>query len=147
MGYTTDLIAGVASYLEAQGVGDWSPGTALATGTLIVAEETPQEPHRVITLTEYQVADDPALSDATIGLNVALRGDVNDLASVLDMRDAVYDALHGLEHITVGASGAEVRLNLVWRQSQTKLAPDENGRRRRSENYYIRVNRPHPRLE
>lgn len=147
MGYTTDLLAGIASYLEEQGVGDWSPGVAPATGTLIAVEETPQGPDRVITLTEYQVTDDSALSDATIGLNVALRGDVNDTASVLDMRDAVFNALHGLEHFTVGAPGSEVRLNLVWRTSQTKLPPDENGRRRRSENYYMRVNRPHPRLE
>lgn len=147
MGYTTDLITGIASYLEAQGVGQWEPVVTVMTGTLITGREPPSEPDRVIALAEYPVEDDARLSDAIIGLNVILRGLPDDPRSVLDLRDAVYDALHGLEHFDLGPTGNGVRLNLVWRQSATPLSADESGRHRRSENYYLRVNRPHPRLE
>jgi hypothetical protein len=147
MSFDTDLVTGLAELLHVEQAGTWSPTAALVEGvTGIVAGAMPSQPSKLIALTLYPVADDPALSDATIGCQIKMRGDRNT-ATVADMAEAVFNVLHGLTHMDVGAPGARVHINQMYRKSYTDLGPDDSGRFERSENYWIEVNRPHPRLE
>lgn len=147
MSFDTDLVKGLGQLLHAEAVGTWSASTALAEGvTGVVAGAMPQQPSKLIALTLYPVADDPALSDSTIGCQFMFRGDGNT-TTVADMAEAVFNVLHGLTHMVVGSPGSQVHINQMYRKSFADLGPDQNGRYERSENYWIEVNRPHPRLE
>lgn len=139
MSFTTDLLAGVAQYLEDGAVGTWK-----ATGTYVLADPNPiviaavpASPDRVITLTAYSVDDDEQLADSTQGLQVRCRG-TSDPRTASDLDDAVFDRLHAAGPLTLGG----VPVVGIRRVSSAPLGPDGNGRHEISSNYYITVARP-----
>lgn len=141
MGFESDLLAGVATLLEAAGVGSWSPSAALSSGaTAITLGKLPTNVDAAVSLALYPVTDDPSLSDSVLGLQVMSRtapGD--DPRPHLDLSAAVFDQLHGL-HDTDLSTG--VRVVEAERRSGASLGQDDLKRWMRSDNYYVTVHRP-----
>jgi hypothetical protein len=139
VGFTTDLMTGVAQRLHAAGVGVWKPtGAYLDTEVGIVLGVPSQQPPSLIALAVYRVADDPALSDSVVGLQVRVRGSDEDPRKADDLADGVFDALQGLH----GADVNGVRLVYSRRTSMLPLGVDGNGRQERTDNYDLTVHRP-----
>ncbi|MBA9003662.1 minor capsid protein [Thermomonospora cellulosilytica] len=143
MGWNTDLLTGVASYLAAQGVGIWrADGSAYQAGeTAIVLATMPPNPDRVICLQTYPVSVDGSW-DVTVGLQVRTRAG-RDPREVADLSDAVYDALDGLSGVEFGG----VRVSQMFRRSGEELsAPGgtdrQADRHERTDNYYVQARRP-----
>lgn len=145
----TDLLVGVAELLDAAGAGTWNGlGAAAAVGatnTAITLRQTPPEPDRSITLTDYPVTSNARLTDTVTGLNVRVRGRTPGQASATAA--AVYAALHALGRAALGTVPNGVLVTDAYLQSEAQVGPDNNGRAVRSINYYIRWNRAHPRLD
>jgi len=140
MGFETDLLTGIAQLLAAASLGTWRDTgvyTALETG--IVFDTVPQSPDRVITLTDYVVSDDPTLSDSVIGVQVRTRWGGQDPRPVKDLDGSIFDALHGLEGVTLTGG---VHIVSMFRRSGVGMGTDINNRWMRSSNYYATVHRP-----
>ncbi len=139
MGFTTDLLTGVAQRLNAAGVGVWRPtGTYADTEVAIVLGVPGQSPPAVIALATYRNADHPALSDSTLGMQVRVRGKDADPRNADDLADGVFDVLQGLH----GADLNGVRLVYAKRVSTLPLGISEHGRHERTDNYDLTVHRP-----
>lgn len=138
MGYTVDLLTGLAQILADGNAGVWDPaGVYTADQVGITITGIPQAPDRIICLTAYPVQDTPGLVDVTAGVQIRIRG-TRDPRVAEDLADAVYDLLHGRSSYT--AAGVAVAQS--WRQSYAQLGPDGNGRWERSDNYYVQAARP-----
>lgn len=138
VGWTTNLVEGMAALLAAAGAGTWSPGGTYTDGqTGITVGVIPQAPDRIICLSPYPVDDPPGLLDVTVAVQVRVRG-TTDPRVVQDIADAVYDALHGAQPGQLGG----VLVAQVFRQSASSLGVDQVGRWERSENYYVQATRP-----
>ena len=138
MGWTVDLVTGVAELLDAAGAGVWNPtGIYDVDDTAIVVGPTiPQTPDRIVCLTPYPVEDTPGLPEVVIAIQVRCRGTTVPRTAE-DQADAVYDVLHGASGLTLGG----VPVAQMWRQSSAPLGPDTSGRAERSDNYYLRAAR------
>lgn len=144
--FTVNLLTGIAQYLENAGVGTFeTAGTPNTATTAICIIGLPQTPDRIVCLTDYPVEDSAVLTDAIVGLQVRCRG-TTDPRTAADLHDAVFNALHGMAGQTFNTGDDAVNTVDIYRQSSTNLGPDVNGRWERSDNYYIRHNRNHPRL-
>lgn len=139
MGWTTNLITGLAEYLAANGVGTWRPSGTYASGeTAITVRGVPAQPDRLITLSAYPLdAGYPGLADTTVGVQFRLRG-TTDPRVCDDLADALFDLLDSATHLTLGG----VHVVLVLRRSYTSLGFDANERWERSENYALDAMRP-----
>lgn len=138
MGWTTSLLAGLAQLLDDGGVGVWNPdGTYTTDQVGITITGVPQQPDRIICLTDYLVEDTPGLVDVTVGVQFRFRG-TRDPRVIKDLADGVYDVLHGRANFTAGG----VAVAQLWRQSFAQLGPDQNGRWERTDNYYLQAARP-----
>lgn len=143
MGWSTDLLAGLAKHLHDSGVGTWLATGAYPTSTAapIFLGSVPASHDRVIVLRAYGVSDDPHLTDGVQGVQVRYRGR-KDLGApdVDDLADEAFEALHGLQ----GVELAGVPVLLCRRTSWTPLGDDDNRRAERSDNYHLNVMRPSP---
>jgi hypothetical protein len=139
VGYTSQLLTGLAALMEEAGLGVYRPDGVIADGeTGIFLHRLPEAPDRAYALTPYPV-EDTGLTDVTDGIQVRMRAgpDPNDVS---DMADAVRDLLHMREATLLGS----VRVSLMWRRSQAPMGQDVHGREEISSNYYLRSNRPAP---
>lgn len=143
MSFTRDLLVGLAQMLDDHGAGTWRPTGAYQPGDLtpIVYGSVPASPDRVITLRAYDVDHDPTLSDSVQGLQVRTRSPRADPLAMDDDADAVFDVLHGLDHVELSTG---VLIVLGERRSSTPMGRDKNEREERSDNYYLTVHRPGP---
>lgn len=147
MGWTADLLRGVADLLAARGVGTWRPDTAYQTDeTAIVLGTMPPDPDRVVCLTCYPV-DLDGHGDVTVGIQVRTRAG-QDPRDVLDLADTVYDALDGLAGVELGG----VWLSQMYRRSGEELGASagvdqQADRHERVDNYYAQAARPSPNRE
>lgn len=145
----TDLLVGVAELLDTAGAGTWNGlGVAAATGptdTAIALRQTPPDPDRSITLTDYPVTSNARLTDTVTGVNIRVRGRTPSQASATAA--AVYAALHALGRTALGTAPNVILVTDAYLQSEAQVGPDNNGRAVRSINYYVSWNRPHPRLD
>lgn len=142
----TLLLSGLAQVLAEAGVGNWSPGAVPASEALplIVLRALPERPERVISLTDYGQVLDGRLTDATISVNVRLRG-TRSPGDVAEMAWGVASAWHALGRRLL-PSGIDV-VDVQW-SSEAQLGPDGAGRHERSVNYTVRWNVPgQPRLD
>lgn len=141
MGYTRDVLEGVATVILAPGgVGVWRADGAYADGEQgIVVGTVPQSPDAVICLIPYPLTDDPTLSDSVLGLQVRVRGATTDPRPVLDTLDAVFDLLQG--HRPVDLAGT-ARLLIAERQTGTPLGEDSHGRFEAADSYQLTLHRP-----
>lgn len=141
MGYTTDLLTGLAEHLAANAIGTWNPTGVYTSGqTGIVMRVVPQTPDAVIVLAPYSVADDPTLSDSITGVQVRTREPGADPRPTDDLADSIFNLLHGAQGLTWGG----VKVQLVTRENYTPLGQDANERHERSDNYYVHTWRPSP---
>lgn len=135
VGFQVTLLESIGQHLEALGIGKWTPPWA-PTDTAITVDALPASPDRGIAMTLYTVADTGG-TDSTVGLQLRFRGPPADRTAVKNTIDQVFDALHGLEHITWG----NIPVVDVERRSGTYLGTDGNNRSEHTENYYIRLTR------
>ena len=141
MGFTTDLLTGVAQLLDTETDAVWDPYGVYGVDQIGIVLGIPtQSPDSLIALAAYGNIDDPALADSTVQVQVRLRGPDADPRPADDLADAVFDALQG-KH---GAMLGPVRLVYARRSSTFPLGIDGNGRQERSDNYNLAVHRPSP---
>ena len=139
-GFQTDLLTGLAVYLQMNSIGTWNTSGAYTSAqTGIVLGNIPQSPDRIITLTAYDVSDSPNLSDSVIGVQVRCRWAGADPRPVDDLADLIFNLLHGANHLTLSTAVVIVQ---CLRQSATTLGQDANGRWSNVANYYMTVHRP-----
>lgn len=141
-GFTTDLLTGLAVYLAAGGLGaTWNTsGAYTALQTAIILGNVPQAPDRVITLTAYGVSDDPSLSTSVLGVQVRCRWGGSDPRPVSDLTDAIFNLLHGAQHITL-STGVRI-VQCLLNSGPASLGQDANNRWSSSSNYYATIHRP-----
>lgn len=138
MGFTSDLLAGVAQLLDADGVAVWNPSGVYTDSEVgIVIGPPSQKPPSLVALAVYNSADDPAASDSTVFLQVRTRAPDDDPRKADDLDDGVFDSLQGLRATVNG-----VRLVYGKRNSSSPLGVDSNGRQERTSNYELMVHRP-----
>lgn len=137
MATTTDLLVGLAEHLDAAGVGTWSPSGIFPDGvTAIVLRAVPPRPDRVVTLTAYTVVNAPT-GDAVQGVQVRTRAG-GFPTNVDDLDDEIYQVLHSAEGMVLGG----VKVHKAWRQSQSPMGVDGDGRAMNTANYYLLLDRP-----
>ena len=140
MGWTTDLLVGLAEHLV-DVVPDlaWRPSgpayTAAEVGVVLGA--MPPDPDRVVVLTAYPVSGS-GLSDVVQGVQVRCRGTRGSPTSPCDLDDAVYAVLHGAENLRLGG----VVVAHTRRASAAQLGPDANRRHETTSNYYLTTAHP-----
>ncbi|WP_116051679.1 minor capsid protein [Amycolatopsis palatopharyngis] len=138
MGFTTNLLTGIAEHLDAAGAGVWRPtGAYLDAEIGIVLGVPSQQPPSLIALAAYNNSDDPSLSDSSVTMQVRTRGPDADPRKADDLADAVFDALQGLR-----ATANGIRVVYSRRISTFPLGIDDNGRHERTDNYDLTVHRP-----
>ncbi|MFD6094577.1 minor capsid protein [Oerskovia sp. NPDC060338] len=139
MGFTSDLLTGLAEHLANAGIGlTWRPtGVYTAGETGILLQTVPPTPDRVVVLTPYPVTAG-ARSDVVQGVQVRCRATPGSPTPVLDLDDAIYNVLHGAENLHLGP----VVVAHAWRASATPLGPDQNRRHETSSNYYLTTAHP-----
>lgn len=136
MGWTSDLLAGLAQYLDDKNVAVWRPNPGdvyQPAETGIVIRAIPDKPDRLITLATYVVDDRPGMQEQTVGLQIRVRGLPRAPGDCDDLADAVFEQLDSIGHATWGG----VEIVDCYRQSHASLGADGMHRWARSENYYV----------
>lgn len=143
MGWTTDLLTGIAQHLADGGLGTWRPNgppygpseTAIAIG------EVPPDPDRCIVLTLYDEGAEDGVGHVAPRLQVRMRAP-GPTTAVLDLADAVRDRLLGWGGVRLG----EAWLGLISLYNGGNLGvdtgPDGNDRHERFLNLDISAGRP-----
>jgi hypothetical protein len=130
------LTEGLARYLDAQGLGVYSPDEA---GGSIFLEKTPQTPDQALGIF---VSGGPGASGAlgwdTPTVQVIVRGGRHDPRSAINFANAVYGALQGLNTTTL--PGGVYVLNCVGVQSgPVRIGFDDEERLRLSLNFQLEI--------
>lgn len=137
MGFTTDLLTGLAQRLALADVGAWDPdGIYHPTQTGIFLGTVPLEPDRCITLTSYQVEQAAERVEGVTAVQVRIRAG-RDPRDMDDLADAVFDQLHGLNEVTLSSA----YISVMWRETSLPMGVDANNRHERADNYYARTAR------
>lgn len=140
MGYTRDLLHGLAQLLAADGVGVYrDTGVYADTETGIVIGTVPQNPPAVVALIPYPLTDDPTLSDSVQGLQLRFRVDGSDPRDVTDLSDLAFNSLQGRGAVDLSPTA---RLLLAERRSGIPLGEDANGRPEWADTYQLTLHRP-----
>lgn len=135
MGFTVNLVTGIAELLHTGNVGDWT-APWVSTDTAIVIDALPTTPDKAIALTLYDV-ENTGGTDTIMGLQCRVRGTPNNRTTAKDILDRLFDALHGLEHVTIGG----VPVVRIWWQSGAPLGTDTTNRQEYTANYYLQITR------
>ena len=139
-GFQTDLLTGLATYLQSNSIGTYSTSTVYTGAqTAIILGNIPQTPDRIVTLTAYPVEDAPAMSDSVIAVQVRTRWGGQDKRPVDDLDDLIFNLLHGATRITLSTGVVIVQ---CVRNSAATLGQDGNNRWSNVSNYYLTVHRP-----
>lgn len=134
-GWTSQLLVGLAVWLDAGGVGEWKapPATYTASETAITVLAIPDSPDRLITIAAYRIDDTPPGSqDITQGIQFRIRGTTNP-NSCNDIGDAIYERLDSCGRQTWGDIPI---VDAQWR-SHAPLGFDGNKRWLMTHNYYV----------
>lgn len=141
MGYTTNLLGGLAELIADAGLAVFSPDGQYADGeTGVIFTVLPDHPERVIVLTAYPV-EDTDLTDAITGVQARMRCG-RDPRDVENLADDLFALLHNRRGLALRG----VPVALIWRQSQAPMGQDTHGRQEIAANYYLRATRPAPHL-
>jgi hypothetical protein len=136
--FLVDLVDGLARLLDEQDVATYRPTGIYTSGeTAITDTVMPDSPDRAIVLTAYDSADDPALTDCTVALQVRTRAST-DPRTVATLDEDVFTALHGLTDQQFGTAA----VRLIRRENTAPMGADAVGRHERTSNYTIRAQRP-----
>lgn len=140
MGFTDDFHTGVAQLLAANSIGVWDPAGAYAADQFgIIIQAVPQAPSSIITLSSYDVDQDPTLADATIGLQVRIRRDGQNPKPSGDWADQVFQLLDARWAYTLSTG---IWVTQSYQRSRVTGGQDENHRWSTIQNFYFTVARP-----
>lgn len=143
MDFESDLLAGVAELLAADGVAEWDPtGTYTDNEIGIVIGPPSQSPASLVALATYNNSDDPGGADSTVFLQVRSRAPDDDPRKANALSGGVFNSLQGLRATVNG-----IRIVYGKRNSSAPLGVDGNGRQERTDNYELMVHRPSPHRE
>ena len=134
MSPTSDLLTGLATDLNTQGIATYTGGA----GGNVFLKELPATPDRAIALTAYASIDDPKVARSTVRVQFWFRGVVGNSVDVDDLADDVFLWLQGLEDRTYG----DVHVVQAFRVSSVQLGVDDNRRAERSDNYEFDLDLP-----
>ncbi|MEH0556014.1 minor capsid protein [Streptomyces sp. B21-101] len=138
MSFLIDLVDGLATLLDTEGVATYRPtGIYTAGETAVTDTVMPDSPDRAVVLTAYDSTDDPALTDCTVSVQVRTRAGP-DPRQVADLDEVVFTTLHALADAQFGTA----RVGLMKRDNSAPMGRDSNGRFERVSNYTIRAQRP-----
>jgi len=133
-----DLLDGIAALIQSASLATYNTnGVYTADQTGIFFKAVNPTPDRIITMTAYQVSDNPTMPEARLGVQLRYRG-TQDPRDVDELGDAVYGILHGLTGVQFNGVFAEQ----VLRQSSITLGQDSSKRWERADAYYIDVGVP-----
>lgn len=136
--WESDLLMGIAQYLEDQGVGAYNP-SYVTSDTAIVFGELPIDPSRAIGLTLYSAQDHPKQNLSSVRLQLQFRGAPDNSLDVGDLASLAFSALQGIE----GRDFGSAHLIQCGRVSAVPLGLDDLRRSTRADNYQIDVNTPY----
>lgn len=137
-GYTSDLLLGLAAFLDSSGVGVYKTTGYAASDTGIFLKGLPDAPDRAISLTTYATQDMVKIAQTTVRVQVWLRGIPNNTLDVDDLGDAIFALLQGMENRDFGTA----HVIQAFRISSGQLGTDTNNRSQRSDNYQFDLNVP-----
>ncbi|GAA3705380.1 hypothetical protein GCM10023081_46770 [Arthrobacter ginkgonis] len=137
MGFTRNLADGIGQHLSATGaIAYKTSGTYLTSEVGLHLDQLPTTPDRAVGLTLYPVTDS-GNTDSIVGAQFRIRGRANNRADVKDTGDAIFDALHDLQAVTLGG----IPVVRVWRNSAASLGADSSNRQEETHNYYLELTR------
>lgn len=145
MGFTDDLLTGLALDLDSAGIGvyhlDGAAYTADQTG--IVLGYFPDQPDNIISLTAYGVDDSPTLSDDTIGVQVKTRRAGAHPRPGMNLADQVFERWHSAHDVTLPAFGntPPVFVKQMMRRSWVSGGVDMSRRSSMVQNFYVQLPR------
>ncbi|MGW2292721.1 minor capsid protein [Streptomyces phaeochromogenes] len=138
MTFLSDIVDGLAQLLDAAGVAVYRPdGVYASDETAITDTVMPDSPNCAVVLTAYDTANDPALTDCTVFVQVRTRAGP-DPREVADLDEAAFTVLHGLRRQQFGSA----RVVLLTRANSAPLGADSVGRFERTSNYTLLGQRP-----
>jgi hypothetical protein len=141
VGWTNDLLRGIAQHLENQGIGTYDPtGVPSGDPVWIVVGPMPASPDRVIGIADYTPNGQNQSSDVARQVQVRVRGARNDPGSMNDLRDAVEDALDGLTSVKYG----QVAVQQIFLGPRAELGQDGNQRSEATSNFTVQARRSTP---
>lgn len=144
MGWTNNLLVGLAEELAARGVVRWQPTGAYAAAGAppVFLRALGDRPDAAVALAAYGDPDyeDAGLNDVVQGVQIRTRAKTPD--AVEDLADQIWDELHGAEMLRLGTGAAAVATTLIRRRSTAALGRDAAGRFERVDNYYVNASRP-----
>jgi hypothetical protein len=146
VGWTENLLTGLAEFLDARGVASWygnDPFPKTPPHPPVALRSLPDFPDRAYSLDAYTEVDaeNPDLSDVTTAVQLQSRGTA-EADDVDDIADAAWQVLHGARMLTLGSGLTAVHVSLIYRRSTARLGVDGHGRYERSCNYYVLAARP-----
>lgn len=145
MAFTENLLVGLAEWLDAQGLGEWSTAQISApTGPVISVNRLPDQHDVSIMLTASPVTSDSHLSDSVVNVQVRTRSvaprEGGRTTGADNVSDPIFEALHNLRNVDIGGIWVE-RIDHIGGAS---MGADDKGRPERSDNYQLELLRPTP---
>jgi hypothetical protein len=134
MSLTTDLLTGLATDLNTQGLATYTGGA----GGNVFFKELPTKPDRCVAITAYASIDEPKIARSTVRVQFWFRGSADIATDVDDLADAIFLWLQGREDFTYG----DVHVVQAFRISAIQLGMDDNKRNQRSDNYEFDLDLP-----
>ena len=134
MSITRDLLSGLATDLNTQGLATFTGGA----GGNVFFKALPTSPDRAVSLTAYSSQDEVTEALSTIRVQFMFRGNPDDATDVDDLADAVFLWLQGLQ----GRDYGTVHVTHATRVSAIQLGIDDSKRSERSDNYSLTCNLP-----
>lgn len=132
-----DLTVGLGLWLQEQGVASWdTPQAGLPVASAVIEPATPDA---VITLTVSLDDSDYSLSDSVAGVQVRTRAGGDDSLAASDLAWEVLTRLHGVEGLTLPNG---VHVVSAAHRGGSPLEPDQTGRSRHTDNYWLTIHAP-----
>ena len=136
MGFTQLLLDGLAAYLDARGVGVWSPAAPYPPGVVgIVVGDLQQAPDRQIAMRLYGRTPHPeGLSDVTMRVQLRVRGAPGDVHGADAIADAAQDVLDNAQRLFLPNGVPVVQ---IVQSVSAPIGTDTAGRYERADSYAI----------
>jgi hypothetical protein len=137
VGWTTDILTGLAERIDTAGIGTYEATAAYdpaATVPVITLQQLPDQPVAAIALAYFSSG---GTGGVTAAVEIAIRGDA-DPTSPDAISDAIWTLLDNAADLMLGA----VHVALMYRQTSASLGLDTHGRWSRSDTYLLVADRP-----
>ncbi|WP_242908671.1 minor capsid protein [Actinomadura terrae] len=144
MGWTNNLLVGLAEELAARGIARWQPTGAYPPDgpPPVFLRSLGDAPDAALALAAYgdPENEDAGLSHVIQAVQIRTRAAAPD--AVDDLADRVWDEFHGATMLRLGTGPNVVATTLIRRRSSAALGRDARGRYERTDNYYVTAARP-----